>query len=235
MMGIGIHHLLETGNCSTTGYTRYGPAPHCSSSSVDWGIVLPIATFLAIAGGAVGAPNIFVLLGPLFLGIGIGALTVADSPSGQAFILVFGGSFALVGAGLLAVPLWSALRRRGAGGVPASRIAIGLAACVGALALAFGVASLFPTEHPVGTPAAAAPPRPRLPTGATFPEISATDPESMYKTPKFKLALDVARYYLGADGKIRSAPVSCPAASTSASISAISAARTSASTPPAAT
>jgi hypothetical protein len=201
MMGLGVHHLLSSGDCSTTGYTRYGPAPKCSSTSTDWSIVLPIATFLVIAGGAIGAPNVFVVLGPLFLAIGIGALTVSSTNGSKAFPLVFGGAFALVGAGLLAAPLWSAARR--GFGAPASRIAMGAAACLAAAAIAAGVASLFPTEHAIGAPKTAAAVAPN-PTGAQFPEISATDPDSLYRPDRFKRALVIAGAYIGPDAKMRS-------------------------------
>ena len=31
MEAIAVHQLLNAGDCSSTGYTRYGPAPECPS------------------------------------------------------------------------------------------------------------------------------------------------------------------------------------------------------------
>ncbi len=198
MVGIGVHHLLESGNCSTTGYTRFGPAPRCSSSATAWGIVLPIGLFLIIAAGAAGAPNLFVLLGPLFLAFGLGAMTVRPT---RTFAVIFGACFAAVGVGLLAGAVWSA--RRGSGPRQPSgatgRAVTAIAAWVAALALAFAVASVFPTDHlaDAGGPAV---------TTAFFqpPTLSSTDPSSLYRTDNFKRALTIAGVYLGAGAKVRS-------------------------------
>ena len=229
MMGIGVHHLLDSGTCSTTGFTRYGPAPPCTSSSVAWGIVMPVGLFVVIAAGAVGAPNLFVLLGPLFLMFGLGALTVGSGTGSSgpppAFALIFGGCFAAAGAGLLAVPLWSALSSSGArapsqgrqqategehraahgkhrtGGKGSTALAPeAIASWVAALAIAVGVSSLFPADHP----ATGAHRTDRADAFFQPATLGSTDPSSLYRTGNFKRALTIARAYLGAGAKVRS-------------------------------
>jgi hypothetical protein len=215
MMGIGVHHLLDSGTCSTTGFTRYGPAPRCSSSSTAWAIVLPIGVPVIIVAGTVGAMSIFVVLGPLFVMFGLGALTVGSgggSGVSSAFPLIFGGAFTLAGAGLLGVPACSALspsrrskqpeggRTGGEGGN--ARIAVALAAWVAALAAAAGVASWFPSDHTVTVTGAGAAEQ----ANAFFqpPALSATDPSSLFRTVNFTRTLAIATTILGTGARVRS-------------------------------
>jgi hypothetical protein len=101
LLGVGMHHLVATGTCSSTGYSaNYGPVPHCPSGTGWWmGFV-----FLGIIGGIVGglmAGSIGLLFAGIFGGIGFGALSlVLDSTaksSTKIFGAAFGGAFALVG------------------------------------------------------------------------------------------------------------------------------------------
>jgi hypothetical protein len=32
LIGYGAHYLIRNGNCSSTGYTEYGPVPRCGGS-----------------------------------------------------------------------------------------------------------------------------------------------------------------------------------------------------------
>ncbi len=51
LMGVGIHHLVNTGTCSSTGYAaNYGPVPYCPSGTGWWMAFL----FIGIIGGIVG-------------------------------------------------------------------------------------------------------------------------------------------------------------------------------------
>lgn len=101
LLGVGIHHLVATGTCSSTGYSaNFGPVPHCPSGTGWWFAFV----FVGIIGGIIGAMmagSMGLLFAGLFGAIGIGALTLAfDSnarSSTQVFGAAFGGAFALVG------------------------------------------------------------------------------------------------------------------------------------------
>jgi hypothetical protein len=124
LLGVGIHHIVATGTCSSTGYSaNYGPVPHCPSGTGAW--------FGFVVGGIIGAligsmmasgPGL--VFGSIFGGIGFGALTLAfdshSSSSTQIFAGAFGGSFAVVSVGAWIVLLSSALSelRRPSGAAP---------------------------------------------------------------------------------------------------------------------
>jgi hypothetical protein len=216
MMGLAVHHVLAGGTCSSTGYTRYGPAPVCSSSSSAWGIVLPVGLTLIIAAGALGGANLFMVLGPLFLMFGIGALTVSPDQGStgppSSFLIVFGGCFAVAGAGILVAPVL--IRVRAARAHPPSavqrprpdtgRMVVAAVAWIGALVLALAVGSLFPKDHVVKTDAAGTP----VVKGSTAffrpPELSPADASSLFRTANFERSLRIARYILGAHARVRS-------------------------------
>ena len=47
LLGVGIHHLVATGTCSSTGYSgNYGPVPYCPSGTGWW--------FAFVFGGIIG-------------------------------------------------------------------------------------------------------------------------------------------------------------------------------------
>jgi hypothetical protein len=101
ILGVGIHHLVATGTCSSTGYSaNYGPVPHCPSGTGAWfGFV-----FGGIVGALVGslmAGGTGLVFASIFGGIGFGALTLAfdshASSGTQIFGAAFGGAFAVVG------------------------------------------------------------------------------------------------------------------------------------------
>jgi len=104
LFGVGIHHLVATGTCSSTGYSaNYGPVPYCPKGTGYWFLFLFGGIFMVIIGGLVsGASSVILILPTVFLAIGIGSLTVAfdsqASSGSKTFALIFGGAFALFGA-----------------------------------------------------------------------------------------------------------------------------------------
>jgi ABC-type uncharacterized transport system permease subunit len=111
LVGVGLHHLIEGGTCSSTGYSaNYGPVPKCPEGT-GWWMAFLIGGILLGIGGAIlaGAPNLVVP--GLFTAIGLGAVTVAVSNSDESgsvlFGIVFGGSFLIGG---LAYPVYAGVK-----------------------------------------------------------------------------------------------------------------------------
>jgi putative oligomerization/nucleic acid binding protein len=103
LLGVGIHHLVATGTCSSTGYSaNYGPVPTCPSGTGAWFGFVFGGIFLTLGGGlAASGLTPGLSIAAIFLAIGIGSLTIAFEPhksSGEkVFALVFGGAFTLAG------------------------------------------------------------------------------------------------------------------------------------------
>ena len=120
LLGVGMHHLIKTGTCSSTGYSsHYGPVPYCPAGTGWWILFVIGGIFMAVIGGLVsGGPSAMLIVPAVFAGIGIGALTIAfdssASSSSKTFGIIFGGAFAV--CGLVPLLIWgiSALRRTGA-------------------------------------------------------------------------------------------------------------------------
>jgi hypothetical protein len=114
LAGVGIHHLVRTGTCSSTGYASdYGPVPYCPSGTGWWIGFLMLGIFGSIIGGFMaGGSTVGLINGGIFSAIGFGSLSVIfdKHASSKAFAGVFGGCFALVGGTILAVVLVSAFR-----------------------------------------------------------------------------------------------------------------------------
>jgi Short C-terminal domain len=114
LMGVGIHHLVSTGTCSSTGYAaNYGPVPYCPSGTGWWIAFL----FIGIAGGIIGGflaggSTVGLINGTIFTAIGVGSVTVVfdKHASSKTFAGVFGGCFAVVGIIILMFALASAFR-----------------------------------------------------------------------------------------------------------------------------
>jgi hypothetical protein len=130
LFGIAIHQILTTGTCSTTGYTRYGPVPHCPKGVGWYTAFLMGGVFLTILAATTVGSNLAVPA--LFVAMGAGALLVGfeatnDAGGKQSFSLVFGGCFAVAGlgwAGIAGAFAWNSrpIRRQSpstAGPVPA--------------------------------------------------------------------------------------------------------------------
>ena len=107
LLGVGIHHLVATGTCSSTGYSaNYGPVPYCPSGT-GWWFAFVFGGIFGCLIGAFMAGNGGLIFAAIFGAIGFGALSlVLDSTarsSTKVFGAVFGGVFALVGvvAGLV--------------------------------------------------------------------------------------------------------------------------------------
>jgi hypothetical protein len=106
LLGVGIHHLIATGTCSSTGYSaNYGPVPTCPSGTGWWMAFLFAGIFGAIIGGFVSAFSTVGLIMPVtFGGVGFGALSLlfdSHAKSGsKTFGAIFGGAFALVAVGI---------------------------------------------------------------------------------------------------------------------------------------
>ncbi|MEA2172125.1 MAG: hypothetical protein QOF76_5425 [Solirubrobacteraceae bacterium] len=113
LMAIGMHHVIQTGTCSSTGYSEYGPVPTCPSGTGLFILYLVGGIFLTVGGGlAGGGASAFGSGGIVFLGIGLGSLSVAVGPwakdGGDGFGLVFGGCFAFGGL----IWVWSSVKLR---------------------------------------------------------------------------------------------------------------------------
>jgi hypothetical protein len=80
LIGESMHHLVATGTCSSTGYTRYGPAPTCPAGTAFWIIFIPVGVF-AVLGGALISGNGGLIIPGIFTGIGVGSLSVAFDAS----------------------------------------------------------------------------------------------------------------------------------------------------------
>jgi len=116
LMGVGIHHLIATGTCSSTGYSQYGPVQTCPAGTSAW--------FFCVFGGVIGnvigtlvAGSARLIFATLFPAIGVGALTLNFDPhaasSAKTFGLLFGGGFLLPGVISAGMLLGSALRGAG--------------------------------------------------------------------------------------------------------------------------
>ena len=103
LLGVGMHHLVATGTCSSTGYSaNFGPVPHCPKGTGWWILFLVGGIFLVIIGGFVArGPSAALIVPAIFGAIGVGSLTVAFqahvSSGTKTFALIFGGAFAVCG------------------------------------------------------------------------------------------------------------------------------------------
>jgi hypothetical protein len=188
LFGVGLHHLIATGTCSSTGYSSdLGPVPRCPKGTGWWMLFLFAGVFMAVIGGLVsGGSSVLLIIPTVFSAIGVGALTVAfdkNVASGsKTFGLIFGGVFALMGLIPALVIAVGALRKLGRGGrasptglragAPPSSSSLGSAAAVNA----FGGATSQP-DAILGAYAAAptAPTAPSAPT-ATSPSLTTPAP-----------------------------------------------------------
>jgi putative oligomerization/nucleic acid binding protein len=114
LLGVGIHHLVATGTCSSTGYSgSFGPVPHCPSGT-GWWFAFVFGGIIGCLAGAAMAGNGALIFAGIFAAIGFGALSLAfDSKASsgtQVFGAAFGGIFAVVGLIAWGVILVSAVR-----------------------------------------------------------------------------------------------------------------------------
>jgi hypothetical protein len=107
-----VHSLVAAGTCSSTGYTQFGPAPKCPSSSGVHDAFLGIGIVLVLI-SAIGV-DANILVPALFVAIGIGSLLLGLNPPAhsheKSFATVFGAGFTLGGlawAGIAGALAWS--------------------------------------------------------------------------------------------------------------------------------
>jgi hypothetical protein len=116
LLGVGMHHLVATGTCSSTGYSaNFGPVPRCPKGTGWWILFLIGGVFLVIIGGFVArGPSAALIVPAIFGAIGVGSLTVAFqgnvSSGTKTFALIFGGAFALCGLIPALAVIWSGRR-----------------------------------------------------------------------------------------------------------------------------
>jgi hypothetical protein len=177
LLGVGIHHVVSIGTCSSTGYSRYGGrVPYCPAGTGWWIAFLIGGIFLTVIGGLVaGSGAVGLILGITFGAIGVGALTVAFdssvSSSKQTFGIVFGGFFLAAGAIALLASAWAAVSRRSRAAPRAPATAGGLSSS------AFGSSVGEPDAIMGAYASGATDPRPPMPVsrpGAIAP--TSTDP-----------------------------------------------------------
>ena len=160
LFGVGLHHMVATGTCSSTGYSAdYGPVPHCPKGTGWWFAFLFGGIFMVIIGAFVsGGSSVALLIPVIFSAIGIGALTVAFDKhvahGTKLFGLVFGGVFALIGLiGAVVIAFMSLGKLRSKSKAPPSS-----ASAAGSASLLGGAPATAATASGVnafGTPSAA--------------------------------------------------------------------------------
>src|SRR5450755_4482095 len=101
LLGVGIHHLVATGTCSSTGYSsNYGPVPYCPSGT-GWWFAFVFGGIIGSLIGALMAGSMGLVFAGIFGAIGFGSLSIlldSSASSGtKVFAGVFGGCFAIVG------------------------------------------------------------------------------------------------------------------------------------------
>ncbi|MGO9971855.1 MAG: SHOCT domain-containing protein [Solirubrobacteraceae bacterium] len=163
LLGAGLHHLIRTGTCSSSGYNEYGPTQVCPAGTGAWIGMLMGGIFGVLIGLAVAGAFAFIV--PLmFMAIGAGSISVAFDKSAASgastFGIIFGGCFFLAGL----IPFLFMLRgvlsggaRRsplgalsGAGGVSAAG-GLGFSALRSARAAQAAGASVSPSASPTAT------------------------------------------------------------------------------------
>src|SRR5947209_19635992 len=98
LLGVGLHHIVVTGTCSSTGYNSYGPVAHCPEGSGWWAGFLAAGIVLSIAGGLIaGGSGPFLITPAVFCAVGAGEISVKfDDGLGSDYIthsLLFGCCF----------------------------------------------------------------------------------------------------------------------------------------------
>jgi Short C-terminal domain len=194
LFGVGLHHLVATGTCSSTGYSSsYGAVPYCPKGTGWWFLFVFGGVITAVIGGLVsGGSSALLIIPTIFTAIGIGSITVAfDSHAAhgsKTFALIFGGAFLAIGlipALVIGIGWLRGLVRRptparpvdGGGGAGVPPVAANAAAVS-----AFGTVSAQPdailgayAASPSMPPASLHPPRapsPAHPTGDVLDKIS---------------------------------------------------------------
>ncbi len=119
LIGFGMHHLIRTGTCSSTGYAaNFGPVPHCQSGTGAWVAFLVGGIIIVFIAGFFSTAAL--IIPGLFCAIGAGAASVAFDPSASSgattFGVIFGVCFLLASAVSAFIVVRGALRRASGGG-----------------------------------------------------------------------------------------------------------------------
>jgi hypothetical protein len=101
LLGVGIHHVVATGTCSSTGYSaNFGPVPTCPAGT-GWWFAFVFGGIIGSLVGALMAGSLSLVFAGIFGAIGFGALSNLWASNAQSsekvFSAIFGGCFALVG------------------------------------------------------------------------------------------------------------------------------------------
>lgn len=101
LLGVGIHHIVATGTCSSTGYSaNYGPVPYCPAGT-GWWFAFVFGGIIGCLIGAMMASSFALIFAGIFGAIGFGSLSIlldSGTKSGEKiFAAIFGGAFAIVG------------------------------------------------------------------------------------------------------------------------------------------
>jgi hypothetical protein len=175
LLGVGIHHLIRTGTCSSTGYSaNYGPVPTCPSGTGWWVAFLFGGIIAGIIGGFMVAGSGGMTISPMFFGIfggiGFGALSLlldSHAKSGtQVFGGIFGGCFAIVGVGAGWAMVSAAFKSVGGGGsTSSSRTSMSRTAAIASVPTV--VTNAFTSLNPTSARA----PAPRRPAADPLDQI----------------------------------------------------------------
>jgi hypothetical protein len=127
LLGVGIHHMVATGSCSSSGYSSYGPVKRCPAGTGWWFAFLFGGIFLCLIGAFTASAGTVILIIPaIFTAVGLGAMSIVldshASSGAKVFGLIFGGVFAAIGIIPAVVIGVGRLRSRGA---PAPTAAFG--------------------------------------------------------------------------------------------------------------
>jgi hypothetical protein len=200
LFAFAIHQIISTGTCSSTGYTRYGPAPLCPKGSAIYGLMIPVGAIAVIVGGMFA--NTSLAAPSLFIAIAVGSLAAAVSPSAgngsTGFAYVFGGCFAVGGLvwGAFAISQ-STTRPPPVSGRSTLAGIVWVAAIAGAVGLGLVI------DNDIGTSARPADlTRAPAPRDTNLTRASATDPLSMFKATNLTPVLHSLETRFGSDASV---------------------------------
>src|SRR5947209_16913297 len=76
LLGVGIHHVVATGTCSSTGYSaNYGPVPTCPSGTGAW-FAFVFGGIIGSLSGSLMAGSVALVFASIFGAIGFGSLSI---------------------------------------------------------------------------------------------------------------------------------------------------------------
>jgi hypothetical protein len=156
LLGVGIHHLIATGSCSSTGYSSYGPVKRCPAGTGWWFAFLFGGIILCVIGAFTASSGTVVLIIPaIFTAIGLGSMSIVldsrASSGSKIFGLVFGGAFAAIGIIPAVVIAVGKLAKMRSGDEPKHDAILGAYAASGAAASPPAAAAAIRALTPLAT------------------------------------------------------------------------------------